>query len=915
MSSRLDRNVITVVTGQAVETFEKLFHNLYANSSLVDLRQVAMETEPQPEPEKDPLPLPATVGLTSIAMKLYNPKYALALCGPSTVSTPTPAAGRDGVQKTSDEILKEPDDHKRKRGRGAGKESLPEPPPLHPCLSSLEKVCLISFLPTWPEPDPPSDVIGFINIRDTSKPLQAHLLRSEMFETSKAIRFSSPVNIPKEVLPVVAKPRQLIAAQNKVKKLSQGQTTAEEEPHTWASGLKRKLEQDTPNYEMQHTEYEQNMNIKESGHVAITAPQLTTPTYSLIPPGSNSKVCESNVIVCGSSGTQTSPPTHEPIDSSTGQSVQVIKMTPNLQTSKSSSPTHARLSLSSSPALPPSSQSSSPPTPKPRTVQLVIKGTVHDDGRKRQEVSIVRRQQTNAGKLQNCIESVREGKLREADKNPRGNYQETKIEEVVHDVKANPETKQASKSGDLRADDQDKVHKDEESTLDRVPTPQSGNTERDQTGFESKGVIHENGKNAVKQKPKHSSGHTFHKMQPKAPRERLSSVDATSPGISEELPPNSHADACPSEISPTSNFSNNKVLRLRIPDREPPPLGHTPSTPSPDPRLCTPESRARTPDFQTPTSDFSGEFASIRTLSSTSDEYYECSDLPFNEAFENANNYSRGVREEDFRSSCAATADASNISACAEHVGTSKGNTSENLAETASVSSLSLLDPKAIKVGDVTNRSESTDLEMRVSGGGRAQRRGGGESESTDTFKHSKTRTRETDAKSPSKAERLDEGGITSEKMESESSSTGGAREEKSKNSISSSSPVDNNVTKPKDLENERESVGLERTLDVEKRAQRRGEASKGTTDTFKNGKNLTEAPSDEKRKTPSKAGRLEDRGVSGEEMEAKPPSAGDTREEKMAARNDKRDGIKERSKRDGIKGTKEQKVSIHLSL
>lgn len=900
MSSRLDRNVITVVTGQAVETFEKLFRNLYANSSSVDLRQVAVEAEPKPEPEKDPLPLPATVGLTSIAMKLYNPKYALALCSPSTVSTLTPAAGQDGVRKTNGEISKEPGGHKRKRGRGAGKESLPEPPPLHPCLSSLEKVCLISFLPTWPEPDPPSDVIGLINIRDTSKPLQAHLLRSEMFETSKVIRFSSPINIPKEVLPVVAKPRQFIATQNKVK-LSQGQSTAGEEPHTWPGGLKRKLEHNTPNYEMQHTEYEQNVNIKESGHVTITTPQLTTPTYSLIPPGSNSKVCEGNVIACGSNKTQTSPPTLEPIDSSTGQSVQVIKTTPTLQTSKPSSPNHARLPSSSSPALPPSSQSSSPPTPKPRTVQLVIKDTVHDDGQKRQEVSIVRRQQTNAGKLHNCIESVREGKLREAHKNARGNYQESKIEEVVHDVKANPETKQASKSGDLRADGQDKVHKDEESTLGRVTPPQSGNIERDQTGFEFKEVIRENRKNVAKQKPKLAGGHTLHKMQQTAPKERLASVDATSRHISEELPPDSHANACPSEISPNSNLSDSKVMRLCIPDREPPPLGHTPSTPSPDPRLRTPESRPRTPDFQTPTSDFSGEFASFRTLSATSDEYYECSDFSFNEAFENADDYSRGMREEDFRSSGATTADTSNISACAEQAGTSKGNTSENLAQTASVSSLSLLDPTALKVGDVTNGSGSIDLEVRVSGGGRAQRRGGGESESTDTLKRSKALTeipsRETNVKSPSKAERLAEGGITSE--------TGDAREEKIKNSVSSSSPVDDNVIKPQDLGKERASVGLERTLDVEKRAQRRGEESKGTTDFFKNGRNLTEVLSGENRKTPSKAGRLEDRGVSGEATESKPPSTGDTREEQMTGRNDKRDGIE---------GPKEQKVSIHLS-
>ncbi|KAG7220588.1 hypothetical protein INR49_017961, partial [Caranx melampygus] len=79
MSSRLDRNLITVVTGQAVEAFDRLFRVLFANSSSVDLRQVATE----PEPEQEPLQLPCTPALPSaaIARKLYSPKYALAISG------------------------------------------------------------------------------------------------------------------------------------------------------------------------------------------------------------------------------------------------------------------------------------------------------------------------------------------------------------------------------------------------------------------------------------------------------------------------------------------------------------------------------------------------------------------------------------------------------------------------------------------------------------------------------------------------------------------------------------------------------------------------------------------------------------------------------------------------------------------
>ena len=83
-----------------------------------------------------------------------------------------------------------------------------EPPPLHPGLRDLERAYLIPYLPTWPEPDPSSDVIGFINIRDSKKPVQVHLMRSEMFETSQAIRFKGPLFCKKEEpLPEKASPR------------------------------------------------------------------------------------------------------------------------------------------------------------------------------------------------------------------------------------------------------------------------------------------------------------------------------------------------------------------------------------------------------------------------------------------------------------------------------------------------------------------------------------------------------------------------------------------------------------------------------------------------------------------------------------------------------------------------------------
>ncbi|XP_073350199.1 protein FAM83G-like [Pagrus major] len=227
MSSRLDKNLITVVTGQAVDAFDKLFRTLYGTSSSVDLRQVAKEPEPEPEP----LPQPAAVAPPSaaVARKLYNPKYALALGNPS----PTSSAGDNSPKKTlSPDNSRSPDisDNKtgRRRRRRVSKEAIQEPP-IHPGLIDLEKASLISYLPTWPEPDPSKDVIGFINIRDANKPNQVHLQRSEMFGTSQAIKFSSPFSKPEETLPEVAMPRQLITKpgeKNKVQ-LAQDKTKAQ----------------------------------------------------------------------------------------------------------------------------------------------------------------------------------------------------------------------------------------------------------------------------------------------------------------------------------------------------------------------------------------------------------------------------------------------------------------------------------------------------------------------------------------------------------------------------------------------------------------------------------------------------------------------------------------------------------------
>ncbi|XP_023273158.1 protein FAM83G isoform X2 [Seriola lalandi dorsalis] len=181
-SSRLDRNLITVITGQAVETFDLQFRDLYLSSRGVSLSKVPLVDEPIPDliPHTAPAPVSAAV-----ARKLINPKYALVATG-----THTSPASSDQNSSNKNSNSQNPTGLKMMKGRLKG---VIEEPPIHPGLAHLEKAYLIPYLPTWPEPDPPSDVIGFINIRDEKRANRVHLQRSERFEVSQAIRFSSPL--------------------------------------------------------------------------------------------------------------------------------------------------------------------------------------------------------------------------------------------------------------------------------------------------------------------------------------------------------------------------------------------------------------------------------------------------------------------------------------------------------------------------------------------------------------------------------------------------------------------------------------------------------------------------------------------------------------------------------------------------
>ncbi|XP_067115016.1 protein FAM83G [Osmerus mordax] len=196
-SSRLDRQLVTAMSGQAVEAFDKLFRDLYLTSRSVSLSKVQLGEKPAPEPALSaPTPPPP---LATVARKLINPKYALvtAHANASPASSGNLSSNKNSTSQNAVGLLV----------KGRVREPV-EAPPLHPGLANLEKAYLVAYLPTWPEPDPAGDVIGFINVRGGSRPLQAHLQRSQQFETSQAVRFSSPFSPPAPPeLPEVALPR------------------------------------------------------------------------------------------------------------------------------------------------------------------------------------------------------------------------------------------------------------------------------------------------------------------------------------------------------------------------------------------------------------------------------------------------------------------------------------------------------------------------------------------------------------------------------------------------------------------------------------------------------------------------------------------------------------------------------------
>ncbi|KAF6093690.1 family with sequence similarity 83 member G [Phyllostomus discolor] len=179
-AARTDRNVISVLSGQVVETFDRQFQELYLTSHGISLKGIPMEKEPEPEPVLLPAVAPLVPSGT-VAKKLVNPKYAL-----------VKAKSAEEIAKVSSEkqeVKKPPG----LRGAVLAEQpaDLPEPVlSIHPGLLNLERANMFDYLPTWvePDPEPGSDILGYINIIDPNiwNPQPSQINRIKIRDTSQA---------------------------------------------------------------------------------------------------------------------------------------------------------------------------------------------------------------------------------------------------------------------------------------------------------------------------------------------------------------------------------------------------------------------------------------------------------------------------------------------------------------------------------------------------------------------------------------------------------------------------------------------------------------------------------------------------------------------------------------------------------
>nr|XP_009930650.1 PREDICTED: protein FAM83G [Opisthocomus hoazin] len=162
-AARTDRNVITVLSGQVVEAFDKQFQELYLMSKGVSLKSISMGEEPEPEPVTLPSVVPVTPA-NAVVKKLINPKYALVKAKSADQISKTSSENQDKNQKTDNKSKALPEGQVGDRHGDVADLSLL----IHPGLLNLEKANMFDYLPTWvePDPEPGSEVLGYINIID-----------------------------------------------------------------------------------------------------------------------------------------------------------------------------------------------------------------------------------------------------------------------------------------------------------------------------------------------------------------------------------------------------------------------------------------------------------------------------------------------------------------------------------------------------------------------------------------------------------------------------------------------------------------------------------------------------------------------------------------------------------------------------
>uniref|UniRef100_A0A8C3QQS6 Family with sequence similarity 83 member G n=1 Tax=Cyanoderma ruficeps TaxID=181631 RepID=A0A8C3QQS6_9PASS len=162
-AARTDRNVITVLSGQVVEAFDKQFQELYLMSKGVSLKSISMGEEPEPEPVTLPSVVPVTPA-NAVVKKLINPKYALVKAKSADQISKTSSENQDKNQKSDNKGKAPPEAQGGERHGDVADLSLL----IHPGLLNLEKANMFDYLPTWvePDPEPGSEVLGYINIID-----------------------------------------------------------------------------------------------------------------------------------------------------------------------------------------------------------------------------------------------------------------------------------------------------------------------------------------------------------------------------------------------------------------------------------------------------------------------------------------------------------------------------------------------------------------------------------------------------------------------------------------------------------------------------------------------------------------------------------------------------------------------------